>query len=167
MLTWESRQAVAQERGKVAGQHLDFERKKWRQEFDLQIRRTREHVEAECLKSQVSILIIGTLLSVLDTCLWNWRSETQNDCQRNLEACNSIKTDLRYSKKNWSVPTWLCIIDAATCKWHIWELNICEILSDKCEIQLETLRRELLSSSSSPPSGIGAVEAAQVATEVR
>jgi len=69
MLTRKSRQAVAQERGKVAGQHLDFERKKWRQEFDLQIRRTREHVEAECLKSQVSILIIGTLLSVLDTCL--------------------------------------------------------------------------------------------------
>ena len=64
-------EAVRSERGKVAGQWVELERRKWRQEFDMQIKRTRDDAAAECTRSQRA-------------------------CRRDIATCNQTVADLKH-----------------------------------------------------------------------
>ena len=66
-------QVIESERGKVAGKWLELERRKWRDEFDLQIKRTRENAESECAASQ-------------------------HACRRDIIVCNLTVADLRHQR---------------------------------------------------------------------
>ena len=68
-------EAVRSERGKVAGQWVELERRKWRQEFDMQIKRTRDDAAAECTRSQRA-------------------------CRRDIATCNQTVADLKHRCKS-------------------------------------------------------------------